>query len=570
MMNRFFTIFLLLFSTFTLKAQQLNPADFIYPVEDVARLYSANFGELRPDHFHSGIDIKTDGVQGKRVVAIADGYVSRISMTPGGYGLALYLTHPNGTTSVYAHLSRFTDDVASYVESERYRLKNHSVNLFCTPDQFPFSQGDLIGYSGNSGSSFGPHLHFEIRNSNTQEPINLVAQGVISPKDNIAPLIKKIHYVEIDSLSGVAHQAPIKSYDLVKGAEGYIIAGGGDIAVGRKGYFVVEASDRRNDVSNTFGLYRIEAQIDDEPIFEYRMECFSYSNTRYCNAIGYYPLMIKSRNEPLRLAAVENCDLSHYTKLVERGLVRSNAGQYRRVKVIVDDDCGNRSQLSFGIVGKSDDKCFVAEHVEPEMIVSASAPYHYSSDDLAVTIPACALYESMPFVCSSTSSADSLILSKRHMIFDYATPMQKPMTVSIKADVPFELRSKVGVVFITRSGYRAFIGGEYRYGAVTARSRNAGEFYVMADTQAPTIWVGIDEGSQQGRSSYFTAKISDDLSGVASFKATIDGEWIALNLDKGIYRHNFREKPTGKQHTLVIVATDAVGNSSEIVRTFTR
>ena len=144
------------------RAQQLEPDYYIFPVKDVAGLYSSNFGEMRTNHFHSGIDIKTNGVEGKPVVATADGYISRIFQSPSGYGLALYVNHPNGTMTVYGHLQRFRSDIARYVYKERHRQKKHRVDLYLSAETFPVKQGDTIALSGNSGSSGGPHLHYEI------------------------------------------------------------------------------------------------------------------------------------------------------------------------------------------------------------------------------------------------------------------------------------------------------------------------------------------------------------------------------------------------------------------------
>lgn len=387
-MNRFIITFLLAAISFSGHAQRFPASDYIYPLEGVSRLYSANFGELRSDHFHSGIDIKTEGVIGKRVVAVADGYISRISMSPYGYGLALYVAHKNGSTSVYGHLSRFNDAVAKYVEVERYRTKSQSVNLFCTPSQFVVKQGDLIAYSGNSGSSGGPHLHFEVRDSGKQEPLNVVSSGIIKPHDTIAPLIFKIHYIETDTLQGVVREAPRKSYNVVKSGENYMISGGGNIAVGRSGYFVLEVSDRRNEVTNTFATHRISASIDAECFFEYVMDGFSFSNSRYSNAIGYYPLMIESRNEVIRLSATEHTDMSHYTKLLNRGVVTSQEGVKRTMKVEVADDCGNVSLLNVSLLGKADKDCYIAEEVSADNIVKVYRQFEYKGNGISVSIPA--------------------------------------------------------------------------------------------------------------------------------------------------------------------------------------
>ncbi|MFR9495134.1 MAG: M23 family metallopeptidase [Rikenellaceae bacterium] len=567
--KRIITSVLLLSSTASY-AQSFAPEDYIYPVEGAAKLFSANFGELRSDHFHSGVDIKTDGVEGKRIVAVADGYISRISLSPYGYGLALYITHNSGSTSVYGHLSRFRDDVAKYVEAERYRTKSHSVNLFCNSQTFVVKQGDLIAYSGNSGSSAGPHLHFEVRETASQKPINVIADRIIEPRDNIAPLIRTLHYIEVDTLQGIPHNAPRRSYDVEKVGESYQISGGAKVEVGRRGYFVLEATDRRNDVTNTFGIYRLSASIDGKQYFQYSMDGFTYDKSRYCNAIGYYPIMINTRNEPLRLAATENCDMSHYIKIHNKGLVTASQGVVREVSIDVEDDCGNTSNLNFMIVGKSDDRCFVAERVEPNMVASAKSQYIFRGDGVAVSIPAYALYESVEFKCEEVVVDDAKALSKGYKILDVTTPLHKAMSVSIKADIALDLRNKVGLSMIGRTGKVSFIRGEYVAGVVTANSRNAGTFYVATDTTAPTISLGIAEGSQQGGSSYFTCAVSDDLSGVSSYSATIDGEWIAFNLVNGRLRHNFRSKPDGEQHELVVTVVDNVGNSTTVTCRYMR
>ena len=253
-MRRFLTV--LLFSAIGAgaQAQRLDPGDYIYPIRDVARLYSANFGEMRPGHFHAGIDIKTDGAEGKPLVAVADGYVSRVSLAAGGYGRAVYLTLRNGTTAVYGHLQRFRDDIEEHVRQERTARRANGVNLFFGPETWPVKQGDVIGFSGDSGSSMGPHLHFEIRDTPTQRLYNVVREGVIRPEDDLPPRIMRLHYVEVDTLQGVPVRSRMESYAVVREAEGrYRLTREEPVGAGRKGYFVAEVTDRR---------IRIEAEDD--------------------------------------------------------------------------------------------------------------------------------------------------------------------------------------------------------------------------------------------------------------------------------------------------------------------
>lgn len=205
-------------------AQEPRSERYRFPVRNVAGLYSANFGEMRPNHFHSGVDIKTDGVTGKPVVAAADGYVVRIAVSPGGYGRALYIAHPDGTTTVYGHLERFRTDIESYLRYKRYEQGRSNVDFTCKPSLFPVRAGDTVALSGNSGMSFGPHLHFEVRRSSDQRTLNTLAAKLLPVRDRIAPRIMRLHYVEVDSLGDVpVHSRPAPStwYAAAKGTMRY-------------------------------------------------------------------------------------------------------------------------------------------------------------------------------------------------------------------------------------------------------------------------------------------------------------------------------------------------------------
>ncbi len=264
-MRHIFSIFIVTL----LAVADLNAADqlyeqkeYPYPVESVVHSFSGSFGEMRTNHRHSGIDIRTDGVVGKRVVSIDDGYISRISLSSGGFGLALYVAHPNGTTSVYAHLLSLTEPLDSYLTSERYRLKQHSVNLYPAKDQFPVARGEMIALAGNSGSSNGPHLHFEIRNSKLQKPLNPVKMGIITSVDKIAPKLDMLYYVEVDKSSNGVERQQIQRHPLRKDKSGvYRLTRTKEMWVGRNGYFVLACSDRMEGSYSVFGLYSLDGEI---------------------------------------------------------------------------------------------------------------------------------------------------------------------------------------------------------------------------------------------------------------------------------------------------------------------
>lgn len=508
----------LLLCSAPVSAQHLAPEDYIFPLRDVAGLYSANFGEMRPNHFHSGIDIKTDGVTGKPVLATADGYISRIAVTPGGYGRAIYITHPNGTTSVYGHLSKFRDDIEKYVHEERYRTRRNSINLYPPADRFPLKQGEQFAWSGNTGSSAGPHLHFEIRDSRTQRTLNTISSGVIRTRDDIPPRLVKLYYVEVDSVRGVPVHARPRPVELVEKTPGrYALKQEGALSVGGRGYFILETTDRKNDVSNTFGLWRIREFADEDPIFELRIDGFAFDQTRYCNAVTHYPMQVASRNEVIRLTRLDGC---------------------------IDD---NRR------------------------------PFSHTAGEASVHIPAGVFYEPLFFSQSSRpaqfAAAPSVaVLSPLYSILDYDTPLHTAATVTIRAYVPQNLQPHTTLGFV-RKGKVSYAGGKYKNGAVTLSTRTLGDFCVVADTVPPRIEPRFKAG-EPIRTRSITFRLRDNFSGIGSYTATLDGEWILLerNPMQGTITHTFDDSrtPKGRSYTLQLTVTDNCGNKTVWKRTITR
>ncbi|MBR5139064.1 MAG: M23 family metallopeptidase [Alistipes sp.] len=570
-MRRVFLLIILLFCATTLSAQKLDPAYYDYPLRNVAGYYSANFGEMRPNHFHSGIDFKTDGVEGKPIVAVADGYISRISQSPTGYGLALYVTHPNGTTSVYGHLSRFRKDIADYVFAERHRLKQSSIDIYCKADQFPVKRGEEIAKSGNTGSSQGPHLHFEIRETSSQKTLNTISQRIYTPKDDISPYIMKVHYVEVDSVQGVPCHSKLNTYAVNKAdANTYRTAHKSPIKVGRKGYFIVETSDRKNDVANTYGVYNMVAKVDGKAIFEYRNDGFEFSLSRYCNAISYYPIQRRSRNEAMRAAMLQGGTAHFYPTLVNNGVITTSAGQERKVEFIVTDDCGNTSTLEFDIIGKSDSECFRGEIADDATIVKYNKDFAHKIDEtLSIVIPKGSLYESIVLDYGRSDveiKADSTIkvLSSAYRIHNDNTPLQKSFGLVFTHPVEESLRPHTIMASVSNTGRLSPAGGRYRHNRLTARSSNFGTFCLVADTTAPTIRPQFEDGADCRGRDRISFRLSDNFSGVASYTVYIDGEWVATDYSHSRPSINLKAEGItgGKSHDVVIEATDGCGNKA--------
>lgn len=571
-MRRLFILTILLCCAHICSAQKLDPAYYDYPLRNVAGYYSANFGEMRPNHFHAGTDFKTDGVEGKPVVAVADGYVSRVSQSPTGYGLALYVTHPNGTTSVYGHLSRFRKDIADFVFSERHRLKQSRVDLYCQADQFPVKRGEEIARSGNTGSSQGPHLHFEIRDAKTQKTLNIISQGIVTPKDDISPYIMKVHYVEVDTVRGVPCHSKLATYAVHKAdANTYRTAQKSPIKVGRKGYFIVETSDRKNDVANTYGVYNMVAKLDGKAIFEYRNDGFPFDLSRYCNAVSHYPIQRRSRNEVMRAAMLQGGTKYFYPTLVNRGVVTTAEGEERKMEFVITDDCGNTSTLAFDIAGKSNDACFKGEVAEDAIIVEYNRDFAHKVDNvLSVVIAKGSLYESIALDIERSDvaiKADSTIkvLSPAYRIHDDNTPLQKSIGLVFTQDVEERLQPYTVMASVSSGGYLYYSGGRYRHNRLTARTSSFGTFCLVADMTPPTIRPQFEDGQDCRGRDRIAFRLSDNFSGVSSYNVYIDGKWVAIDYARSRAWVNLKAEGIsgGKSHNIEIVVKDACGNTAK-------
>lgn len=548
---------------------------------DGAVLPSANFAETRTNHFHSGIDIKTGGAAGKQLYAAADGFISRIGIVPGGFGRVLYINHPNGTTTVYAHMQRFAAAVEKYVAAERYRQKKHNVDIYLDAKTFAVKKGDPIGLSGNSGRSTGPHLHYEIRDVATQDPINPVTRGAIAMKDDIPPTIVRLHYIEVDTVNGVPLNSKPRAIGVVKASPAkYALKD--TLTVGPRGYFVLEATDRKNDTHNTMGVYRVSVGMDGEPLFGFALDRYSFADTRYVNSLCHYAMQKGSRNQMLRLALQENNRLSVFSKMKNRGLVMPGDPDPHAIMIEVEDDNGNVSTLDFSVRMRDADRRFHSPADAWGMKLDCFKPFEATVEGLTVTIPERALYEPV-FYTHGMESAPALKNAKMprfspvYRIHDPSVPLHKTVTISIEApELPVRLLEKACLGMVSADGSNiSYAGGSYKDGRVTGSSSAFGRFCVVADTVPPTIVPNFTNGQDLRAKNSVTFTIKDNFSGVASFDATIDGQWIIFeqNVMNNTVTHFFDPAKiayNGEKHQLVITVTDNKGNSTSLKREFTR
>lgn len=494
----------------------------------------------------------------------------------GGYGRAVYLTLRNGTTVVYGHLRRFRDDIERHVRRERYERRSNGVNLWFGPGTWPVKQGDVVAYSGDSGSSGGPHLHYEIRDTETQRLYNPVREGIIRPRDEYPPRIVRLHYVEVDTVQGVPVRSVPESYAVVRTAAGrYALTHDGPVGVGRKGYFVAEVTDRRNDVWNTFGVWRVTAFADGIPCFEFRMDSFTYDISRCSDAVSCYPIQINSRNEAIRLAQLEGAPDSFYPTMAERGLIRTAEGQVRRIRIEAEDDCGNVSTLEFAVRGRTGEFRAEADTTAVTLRPDRTSVLRVGRE-AEVRIPEGTIYEPI-FVrpgLGEAPQADSgvVVLSPAYRFFNPATPLFRAVEVTLRARVPRPLQLHAQLAVRTHRGSLACVGGAYADGAVTASVRTSGDLAIVADTLPPAVRPLFAEGADLTRAEGVRFRAADNFSGIASWTLHIDGEWVPCDRFpmKGTLVHFFDAPAQRRTHAVRLSVTDGCGNTTHFEGTFYR
>lgn len=550
-----------------------QPATPGLPV-DIPVIYSANYGELRPNHFHAGVDIKTEGVTGKRVFSIGDGYVSRISVSPTGYGRALYILHPDGTTSVYGHLDSFSPAIEAYVKERQYAGKAFKIELYPAKDKFPVKKGELIALSGNSGGSAGPHLHFEIRNP-AQVPMNPILKGTVPAGDTIPPRAVKLYWVGIDYAGPVpVHSIRRKATVTGNGAGKYTIQGG-TLKVSGEGYFAVEISERKNGTYNYMAPTSIDARIDGEQYFGMHIDAIPFDMAQFSNAVAL-PGADASRNGVFRLAVLPNNPLRIYADTRNRGIIRLADTDRHEIEIEITDDCGNRSLLTFGIA--RDDTAVPAKPTPEGRQVLWSHGFTHNSEGLSVTIPAGALYESIVFRTQS-SPRPGYGYSPIYSVHDPDELLQKSITVAIDASsLPVNLRGKALLGRVTPAGRRSSAGGAWRAdgnsGVVSTGTTSFGRFYIAVDTVPPRIVPAFVEGENMAGRGSLTVRITDDFAGIDTYTAAIDDKWAIFEYDPKTTRliHYFDDArwSKGATHTLRLEVTDTKGNRSVLETKYVR
>mgnify|MGYP003937934351 CR=1 FL=1 len=584
-------LFIIVLLPVTSFAQSQIPVGyFLFPIKPGQQNFLAgNMGELRPNHFHGGLDIKTEMRTGLPVYASADGYVSRLKVSSFGYGNTVYITHPNGLVTVYAHLDKFNKEIGDVVRQYQYENQQFEVDFNLPEGKLPVKKGEIIALSGNSGSSGGPHLHYEIRdvNENLLNPLDFKFAEL---KDNIAPVFSKIALVTTDAQSRVNQEFGRFEFNTVKVGTSYTvptkITAWGTIGL------QIKVHDQMNGTSNTYGVKFIRVYEDGKLLFDHDLSTFGFHENRYINVHMDYEAFLEKGAKFQKCYISDGDKLNSYNRNLGKGYLHLSDGQNHKIEVEIEDSYENISKLVFNIQS--------TEPVKGAIVPNTKAVYDYAVSENILKIRGKASANCSAKLYTSNKEElvlspdyfkngqavylydlrkglpDSVVLDRQTLHFNFVasvppgqekTIQQGNMTVKIPADAIFDtlyLQTRID----TSKGKESFILGHHSIPLFTAidvayetahpdainkscsyvhlknklrgqqhekgcwtentlafKTKSFGHFVIVDDTVKPVIKsLGVS-----GNCIKFL--ISDSKSGIESFKATLNGEWILMNYD---------------------------------------
>lgn len=563
-MNKIIVIISLLLSLNTFAQEYRSPLD-------IPLLLSANFGELRNNHFHSGIDLKTQGVEGKPVYSIADGYISRIGVSPSGYGLVLYIDHPNGQTSVYGHLSSYNVRISEYVKQEQYKQENFRIDVKLSPYQIPVKKGDLVAYTGNTGGSGGPHLHFEIRETKTEKALDPLVYYKKFIADNKSPEVRGISAYPVPG-RGVINETILPLHQSVTQlkAGGYSplkqsIEAWGLIGLGIKAY------DRMDATSNIYGVRVVSLSVNNKEVFRSEVAGFPFDQSRMINTFTEFADWRLNKSFYMQSFIEPGNKLPFYSS-TNSGYININEERPYQISYELEDLYGNKSAYDFTVIGKKQN---IITPSACNQVLIWDKDNKYNTDQFTLSIPKGNLYNDVCFTLSQASSTE--YYSDIYSVNKTPVPLDKSGEVSIKlSSDPLSNKKQYGVVQLTNNR-ASWIGGSYKNGSIIAKIRELGiRLAVSADTEAPKITRIETSGKGKRRivvpKDEIRIRMSDNLSGIATFKGTIDGKFALFTHDmkSSIYTYKFdpARLKKGITHKIVFTATDGCGNTAQYTGEF--
>ncbi|MDX1827986.1 MAG: M23 family metallopeptidase [Lutibacter sp.] len=551
------------FSQGDLSISNSLPKTYFKKPLNIPLVLSGTFGELRTNHFHAGLDIKTEQKEGLKVYASANGYVSRIKISLWGYGKALYITHPNGYTTVYAHLSKFNPIIEKYIKQKQYKKESFEIQVFPKSNELPIKSNEIIAYTGSTGGFVGPHLHFEIRNTKTEKPINPMLFGV-TIKDNIKPTINTLIGYSLSDSSAINQINTPVQIPFKKLKNGNLLATKIN-AIGTIS-FGINAFDRLNNAANKNGLYDLKMLVNGKKQFEFIASTFSFSESKYINLLIDY-----KRFEELK-QRIQKCFIEPQNKLSlyktpNNGYITIKDGLNYTVKIIASDFKGNKRTITIPVQGKK-----LPILVKPEV---STTPYKidytkfskFTQNGVTIAFPKNTFYNNLylKFDVSDT-------LAKIHVP---TVPLNKKFTLTFNVSkYNQEARKQLYIAYVNENGSTSYQPTVKKDSTFYTRTKKLGNYKLMTDSIAPTIKLKNFKDKQWlTHYNYLKVKINDEGSGIKSYRGEIDGSWILMeyNVKKGMLTYNLNDKKFNTaKHQLKVTVTDNVGNKTIVNSTFFR
>jgi hypothetical protein len=570
MIKKLSVLFVLVFSSFsvvfpqTIQSRQYQQNYFRYPL-DLPPSTAGSFGELRPNHFHSGLDFKTNHRTGYPVHAVFDGYVSRLRVQLGGFGNAIYINHPNGYTSVYGHIEKFSDAMEKVVREAQAQQQSFEVDVILLPQQIPVCKDDIIALSGNAGASEGPHLHFELRDSKTEETVNPQLFGLTIP-DKIAPSITGIAIYQMDG-NPFSEKTPSR-FLAAKGKLGNFHLVNPEVihlsgAIG----FGVRANDMNSVSENHNGVYSMELKLDGKTVYTFAVERFGFDQTRAINAHIDYPHFLKTHLWVQKCFILPGNKISLYPQSINRGIINFNDNALHTVEYIAKDIMGNTASLTIKV--KAGPGTVNAPLKPKGVMFHYDKQNEFSNNKVKVVVPTGNLYDDVDFIYATLPKRPGAF-SQTHCIHNFFTPIHDGFELWIKPD------STIGkytdkAVLVNSAGICD--GGIYDNGYVKATVHSFGNYFVLIDTVPPVILpLNIKSGINLSAAKGIFLKIKDNLSGVKNYIGKIDGKWVLMEWDfkTRVLSYTFNADITPGVHKFELRVTDNKDNTSNFEANFTR
>jgi murein DD-endopeptidase MepM/ murein hydrolase activator NlpD len=560
---RILVVFLFVFNI--IFAQDKYPKDYFSSPLDIPLAIAGSFGELRPNHFHSGIDFRTQKKEGFPVYATADGFISRIKISTGGYGKSIYIDHPNGYTTVYGHLQRAAPGIQSVLNAEHYSKKSYEIEIFPKPNEIPVKKGDLIAYSGNTGSSGGPHLHFEVRDTKTEKIINPLFFGYDSSFiDTKAPQITEILVYPLSDSSQVngSPNPVVISISLQK--DGTYLASK-IIARGKIG-FGINAYDISDNNYGKNGVYKLNACLNGTPYYNYEFDSFSFDETKHINDFIDYP-RYKIQNQRFQKLFVGYIYANNIIKSTKNnGIVDVSSNFTMNYKIVLHDFHGNETIVNIPISFANLPLEQASQVIKTPYFLKARNENSYAKDGISVFIPANTFYED--FYLKFDVNNNELFLH------DDSVAVNENMTITFDiTKIPVPNREKMFIANLdgAKTEYNSTLKNDSLF---SIKTKKLGKFFLAKDTIAPLIYKpNFSDGANLDNQQTLKVSISDDLSGIASYNAYLNGEWILMEYESKLKRltHNLSDNVyiNGKNEFKIIVK-DNLGNSTTFESNFNK